>query len=416
MENEPGRNSGGEVALFDLDGDQVEGARCEGPDCETALPSRTGRGRRLAYCSQACKSRADRARVKARTAAALLGPDGSAVAADATPQERPEGERPAAGLLVERQRVLGAADAIRNRAEDFLAAVDDDPMSAHAKLAEDVYVLVSLLVTSARDVRDAVRWPGLDADARTEARIREEWNLPDAAPGNEKSPRGDFLAPLRDGYRAGETPRSENGAVSSGRPAAPKTPRGETTGAAPGTDERAPLHAAVTNPLTRFGRPGREDDLTITFGEGWQLATWDTPDAGGTQLLLREGAPVGWTARLPQGPWGLGGWIAVEHQDGQLGRFVAGPLSRPQTFTTADLALDALHRADRHRAAASQPAAPVAPVAAAELPDEVPVPKLALGRTTGWLPPTDRGLGEAHRDYALGDGLVHLTWPGKPGV
>ncbi|MFJ6774829.1 hypothetical protein ACIQOV_28385 [Kitasatospora sp. NPDC091257] len=303
MENEPGRN--GEVALFDLDGDQVEGARCEGPDCEEPLPPREGRGRRLRYHSQACKSRADRVRVKARTAVGLPGPAKPAAAA-ATPQERP-----AAGLPVERQRVLGAADAIRKRTEAFLAAVDDDPMGAHTELSRQIYALASRLVTSARDVRDAVRWPGLDADARTEARIREEWNLPDAAPGDQKTDRRDFPVPLRDPSGTGETPRGENSAASTARPAAPKTPRGETT---------------------------------------------------------------------------------------------------------ADLALDVLHRADHHRAAAGHPAALVAPVAAAGLPGEAPIPKLVLGRTTGWTPPTDRGLGEAHRDYALGDGLVHLTWPGKPGV
>ncbi|MFJ9847294.1 hypothetical protein ACIRYZ_44105 [Kitasatospora sp. NPDC101155] len=44
------------------------------------------------------------------------------------------------------------------------------------------------------------------------------------------------------------------------------------------------------------------------------------------------------------------------------------------------------------------------------------MPELVLGQVTGWTPPTDRGLGEARRDYALGDGLVHLTWPSTPGV
>ncbi|MBD0675482.1 hypothetical protein BU198_33505 [Streptomyces sp. CBMA156] len=329
------------MALFDLNGDQAEGARCKGPDCETALPPRTGRGRRATYCSQACKSRADRARVKARTVTVLPGPDGPAVAADATPKERPEGQWPAAGLPAERQRVLGAADAIRKRAEDFLAAVDGDPMSAHAKLAEDVYVLLSLLVTSARDVRDAVRWPGLDADARTAARIREEWNLPDGAFGDLKSDRGDFPAPAGADTGAGETPRGEKGTVSAARPNVPKPPRDETTGTA---------------------------------------------------------------AR-----------IAVEHQDGKPGRFVAGSPARPRTFTTADLALDMLHRPGRPRTA-GRPAASVAPVAEARQPGKVQAPKLTLGRATGWTPPTDRGLGEAHRDYALGAGLVHLTWPSTPAI
>ncbi|MFJ9847293.1 hypothetical protein ACIRYZ_44100 [Kitasatospora sp. NPDC101155] len=219
MQSEPGRNSG-EVALFDLDGDQAEGARCEGPGCENTLPPRTGRGRRLVYCSQACKSRADRARVKARTTAALPSPAAPADA-DAASQERPEGERPAAEPPVERQRVLGAADAIRKRADAFLAAVDGDPMSAHTELAREVHTLASLLITSAREVRDTVRWPGLDADARTAARIREEWNLPDAVPGGPNTDRGDFPAPLRGNVDAGEAHRFEIAAASAARPAVP---------------------------------------------------------------------------------------------------------------------------------------------------------------------------------------------------
>ncbi|MFE2352534.1 hypothetical protein [Kitasatospora cineracea] len=41
---------------------------------------------------------------------------------------------------------------------------------------------------------------------------------------------------------------------------------------------------------------------------------------------------------------------------------------------------------------------------------------LALGRPTGWLPPTGRALGAPARSYSLGGGLVHLTWPHRPGV
>ncbi|MFJ9448272.1 hypothetical protein ACIRRH_41645 [Kitasatospora sp. NPDC101235] len=275
-------------------------ARCEGPGCENPLPPRTGRGRRPVYCSQACKSRADRARVKARAAAALPRPAAPA-GADVASRERAEGERPATGLSVERQRMLGAADAIRKRAEVFLATVDDDPIAAHAELARRVHVLSSLLITSAREVRDEVRWPGLDADARTAARIREEWDLPDATPGP-NTDRGDFPAQPRPRCDAGEAHRSEMDAAAAARLPDPKTPRGETGGTTAGTDERAPLRSVVADPA----------------------------------------APT----RMPA----------------------------------------------------------------------VPVPELALGRATGWMAPTDRGLGEPHRDYALGDGLVHLTWPSTPNV
>lgn len=114
--------------------------------------------------------------------------------AEAASGERAGDKRPASGLSVERQRVLGAAEAIRDRAEAFLAAVDDDPLAAHAELARRVHGLASLLITSAREVRDQVRWPGLDADARAAARIREEWALPDPRP--EFGP-GRFPGPVR---------------------------------------------------------------------------------------------------------------------------------------------------------------------------------------------------------------------------
>ncbi|MFI9325181.1 hypothetical protein ACIGXI_36150 [Kitasatospora aureofaciens] len=227
--------------------------------------------------------------------------------AEAASGERAGDKRPASGLSVERQRMLGAAEAIRNRAEAFPAAVDDDPLAAHAELARRVHGLASLLITSAREVRDQVRWPGLDADARTAARIREEWDLPDPDPNSD---RGDFPAPLRGDADTGETHRFEIDATPAARPAAPKTPRAETTGTTAGTDEHAPQRSSVVG----------------------------------------------------------------------------------------------------------KPAAPVAPVAPAGLPDEVPVPEPVLGQATGWTPPTDRGLGEANRDYTLGGGLIHLTWPSAPGI
>ncbi|MGW6915589.1 hypothetical protein ACWGB8_17480 [Kitasatospora sp. NPDC054939] len=58
-------------------------------------------------------------------------------------------------------------------------------------------------------------------------------------------------------------------------------------------------------------------------------------------------------------------------------------------------------------------AASSAAAARAEPAGGVAVPDLALGETTGSVPPTLRGLGDPHRDYTLGDGLVHLTWPGR---
>ena len=44
------------------------------------------------------------------------------------------------------------------------------------------------------------------------------------------------------------------------------------------------------------------------------------------------------------------------------------------------------------------------------------MPVLTLGQATHRTPPTERGLGQPDRSYALDDALVHLTWPHHPGV
>ncbi|MER5353371.1 hypothetical protein ABT093_23930 [Kitasatospora sp. NPDC002551] len=384
MENEPVRNSG-EVALFELDGDRAEGSRCEGPDCENTLPARTGRGRRAAYCSQACKSRADRARAKARTVALPVqaAPDGEAIEPAGWP------------LPQQRQQLLDVADAVRRHVDTFLAAVDDDPNAAYADLAREIPALASRLLAQAQDVRDALH--------------------PGDAPAAGIAHRGDFPAPSGDVAGTGESPRGESPADTVPHPAAGNTPRGEYTTGGTGTagsltaaDANAPLRNAVVDPYARFGGPDRLDDLAVTFGPGWELATWTAP---GVELLLHDGTAKGWTCRLPDGPWGLGGWIAVQHQgDGRPGQFIADRFSRPRTYRSADLALDVFHRAATPATPPSGPAPAPAPAA----PDGIPVPDLALAAAAGRTPPTLRGLGDPHRDYALGDGLVHLTWPGHP--
>ncbi|MET8704339.1 hypothetical protein ABZW10_36620 [Kitasatospora sp. NPDC004723] len=381
MQNEPVRN-GGEVALFELDGDQGEGTRCEGPDCENTLPPRTGRGRRAAYCSQACKSRADRARAKARTVALPVQAD-----PDGEPTAEPQQGRP----LPQGQQLLDVANAVRRHVDTFLAAVVDDPSAAYADLAREIPALTARLLARAQDVRDALH--------------------PGDAPAAGIAPRGDFPAPSGEKFGAGETPRGESPAGTAPHPDAANTPRGEntTSGSGPvGTltaaDANTPLRNAVVDPYARFGGPDRLDDLTVTFGPGWELATWTAP---GVELVLHDGTVKGWTALLPDGPWGLGGWIAVEHKgDGQPGQFVADRFSRPRTYRSADLALDVFLRAAAPSTPASTAPAPVAP-------DGVPVPDLALAAAAGSTPPTLRGLGDPHRDYALGAGLVHLTWPGR---
>ncbi|MEU9047335.1 MULTISPECIES: hypothetical protein [unclassified Kitasatospora] len=151
----------------------------------------------------------------------------------------------------------------------------------------------------------------------------------------------------------------------------------------------------------RFGEPDRLDDLDLTVGEGWLLASWDDPQAGDVHQLLYRGQPIGWTAPLSDGPWGQAGHIAAAHRNAQAADILTDPASGDRTHRTVGQALDVLHRAhiDRQRAKRAMP----------------DVQHLALKRPTGWSTPSDRGLGEPDR-ATLDDGLVHLTWPDHPGV
>ncbi|MFF2148625.1 hypothetical protein [Kitasatospora sp. NPDC058190] len=156
--------------------------------------------------------------------------------------------------------------------------------------------------------------------------------------------------------------------------------------------------AACTDPVVRFGEPDRLDDLDPTFGEGWLLDSWDDPQAKDVHQPLHRGRPVGWTAPLPDGLWGAAGHIAAEHQGEQAARILTGSASGARTHRSTGEALDALLRSHAERERTPR------------------VPTLTLGPATGRKNPTDRGLGTPERSYALGDGLVHLTWPTAPSV
>ncbi|MFJ6384711.1 hypothetical protein ACIQI7_32475 [Kitasatospora sp. NPDC092039] len=166
-------------------------------------------------------------------------------------------------------------------------------------------------------------------------------------------------------------------------------------------DFEALRRAACTLPTRRFGEPDRLDDVDLTVGEGWLLASWDDPEAGDVHQLLHRGRPIGWTAPLPDGPWGAAGHIAAAHQGEQAAVILTDKDSGARTHRTVGDALDALQRAHATRLSAEQAVAGV--------------PRLALKRPTGWTVPSDRGLGIPTR-YALANGLIHLTWPDHPGV
>ena len=129
---------------------------------------------------------------------------------------------------------------------------------------------------------------------------------------------------------------------------------------------------ATSDPVRRFGSPDRTDDLRLTFGPGWSATSWSTTQAGGVHQLHHQGVRVGWTGLLREGPWGLGGWIAVLHLVDGRAEPLLGTLGRLRVHRDQGEALDALRGARL-----------VPPAIAARTPDaQRPAPK-----TSGWIGP-----------------------------
>ncbi|WP_158845865.1 hypothetical protein [Streptomyces sp. NRRL WC-3742] len=376
MQNGSVRNSGAADVLFDV----AVGAVCERKGCEQIVPppERGRRGRRSKYCSTACKSAAARDKAKDD------------------------------GLEGAQAEVLRCAKAAVDAARAFLDTVDDDPMGAYDAFYTAHATLCARAREAAEDVRDEVRWPGLTGP-QLELRRAEETVM-----------RSNVLARVSPEVLAAYPPdgpavsdRSENPA-----PAAPpvgpavldrseKAPVPVGAAAPADTEERqaetfeALRRAACTIPTLRFGEPDRLDDLDLTVGEGWLLASWDNPQAEDVHQLLYRGRSIGWTAPLPDGPWGQAGHIAAKHRGSKAAVVLTDPASGASTHRTVGQALDFLHRThiELLRPDRAMPG----------------VQRLALKRPTGWIVPSARGLGDPDRE-ALGDGLVHLTWPDHPGV
>ncbi|MFD5437355.1 hypothetical protein ACFWJ4_35065 [Kitasatospora sp. NPDC127067] len=392
MQNGSVRNSGAADVLFDV----AVGAVCERKGCEELVPrpERGKRGRRAIYCSPKCKSAAARDKAKDD------------------------------GLEGARAEVLRYAKATVDAARAFLDAVDDDPVAAYEDFYKAHVSLGCRMNEAAQDARDEVRWPGLTADERELRRAEEMLMRPDvlarvdpkilagqpAAPA--VSDRSEIPAPATSPVEPVVSDRSETAPGPVGTAAPAVSDRAELGAAVQAPAPAAPAQhreeefealrrAACTIPTLRFGEPDRLDDLDLTVGEGWLLASWDDPQAQDVHQLLYRGRPIGWTAPLPDGPWGQAGHIAAKHRGSKAAVALTNPASGTSTHRTVGQALDFLHRThiELLRPERAMPG----------------VPRLALKRPTGWSVPSDRGLGDPDRD-ALGDGLVHLTWPDHPGV
>lgn len=112
--------------------------------------------------------------------------------------------------------------------------------------------------------------------------------------------------------------------------------------------------------------------------------------------MLRGGASVGWINPLPEGSWGLAGWIAVLHLDGRRAMVVTDDLGRPgrtaspaRRWTRFTAPTSRTWRRPRRAWPSNARPARACPA---------------------------RGLGVPTRSLALGDGLVYLTWPANPGI
>ncbi|MFE2414988.1 hypothetical protein ACFXDE_42355 [Kitasatospora sp. NPDC059408] len=389
MQNGSVRNSGAADVLFEV----ASGEVCLRVGCGKTVPAPEPgkRGRRQKWCSPACKSKAARDKVKA------------------------DAVRSAEGARAE---VLRCAEAAVDVARAFLDAVDADPVAAYEEFRRLHGSLSVRAVEAAEDARDEVRWPDLTGPELELRRAEEMLRRPDVLArvdpkvlagrpaGPAVSDRSVNPAPAAPPAAPAVSVRSENAPGPAGAAAPVDSDRTEfgaparvPAPAAPAErraeDFEALRRAACTIPTVRFGEPDRLDDLSVTFGEGWMVASWDAPGTEDVHQLLYRGRPIGWTAPLPDGPWGQAGHIAAEHEGEQTA------VVRPRTHRTVGEALDAIQRAhaDRVRAERAMPG----------------VPHLALKRPTGWTVPSARGLGDPDRS-PLDDGLVHLTWPAHPGV
>ncbi|MFB7672323.1 hypothetical protein ACFC26_12990 [Kitasatospora purpeofusca] len=324
-----------------------------------------GKGRRPKYCSKACSSKADRAREKEKRTRALVE------AAETTRGEirLPDGlvDDPAAAELLTLGEELAAADRLLLHRLDR-AARDTDPALAHKALA------------AVLDTADAVTRRHRELVERLRAghpALADPSAQPTAGPG--ESPRGEIATVRQVASGTGDA-RSATAPAPSAVTAGPgaadasagESLRGETT-AAQGTLEAVGAARAA-------GLSSRDEKTPAV------------PPGNRAPVAPREETP---TAAAAAGP----APVAPRGENATGGAAAVGPAA----------ALDVLLRPAAPITPASAPAPSPAPAA----PDGVPVPDLALAAAAGRTPPTLRGLGDPLRDYALGDGLVHLTWPGR---
>ncbi|MFD5463052.1 hypothetical protein ACFWIQ_09530 [Kitasatospora sp. NPDC127059] len=329
-------------------------------------PALGGQSRPKQYCSRSCRSKVDRVKAKIREAAAarVVAPSAPQPGPDAAPGPTAAPGTPAAPVAAvpvdavlarwgeDGHHLLGIADALHRRLTRFLEkTADGDPAEAFAELAHVLPAYGTRAYMAAQDIRDKARWPDLTQHERVVARSCERIDR-----WNEGGAQGDDQAVVEDDRFAsrGETPAAPPTALATEAAAAtgPETEKEPIWRSAAEAAERA-RRTACTDPETRFDFPDFLHDLEITFGPCWELGSWHTPDAQGVLQLRHHSTPIGWTAPLPDGPWGQAGWIALLYQPRGTAKLLSDNFSRPKTHPSTDLALDAVLRAHQANKPAS---------------------------------------------------------------
>ncbi|MFI9332658.1 hypothetical protein ACIGZJ_34635 [Kitasatospora sp. NPDC052868] len=324
-----------------------------------------GTGRPARYCGSTCRSAAHRRR--------------RAQAAEATPQATAPDEAQAA----RRARLLELAAAVTATTTALADTLDQDSGTERpaAALRALLAAAADLTAQAARDTD-----PAADATKPHPADGGQppltEPAAPDFRRGNETPP-GPPEPSTPDFRDRDETPP----AAAQPAPTPTRTSTTDTTGPRDGAPEPDALLRRTADPVRSFGDPDRTEDLALTFGPDWTLSSWTARQAAGVRQLHHRGVRVGWTTLLPDGPWGLGGWIAVRVLDGGGARALTGSLGRPRTHRDPGGALEALQAAHTSRPAAPVPTARDVATPTAARP--VPAPQ-----ASGWIGPraVDPGL------------------------
>ncbi|MFB6888735.1 hypothetical protein ACFCX4_05385 [Kitasatospora sp. NPDC056327] len=172
-----------------------------------------------------------------------------------------------------------------------------------------------------QEIRDKARRPHLDEQERLMARSCERIDRWD----HDEDP-DDVAVPEETNAPRGETPTIPAPALAPAPAVGPVQARRPAAAAADQAVQAC--REACTDPEHRFDFPDLLDGLEPTFGPGRELGSWLDPAAQGVLQLRLDSTPIGWTAPLPDGPWGQAGWISCLYQpDGA--RLLVDTLSRP---------------------------------------------------------------------------------------